>query len=111
MIVLPHQRLGRYVDRQQWCLDHGGRSELRIAKHDDSTWPHVEAEFLGSGSMIDFGEDHEASRFLLLNRFFKSRDGFVHGILARLGYQAIIGCMCGTPAYREGKYDAPQVVF
>jgi predicted DNA repair protein MutK len=34
LIVLPYQRLGRHVDRQPWRLDHGGRSELRIAKHD-----------------------------------------------------------------------------
>src|SRR5580692_938827 len=50
LIILPDQRLRRHVDRQQWRLDHGGRSELRIAEHDDRTRPHVEAEFLGGGS-------------------------------------------------------------
>ena len=42
------------------------------------SWLDAMPPFLGGGSMIDFGEDHEASRFLLLNRVFKSRDGFVH---------------------------------
>jgi hypothetical protein len=77
-------------------LDHGGRSELRIAEHDDRTRPHVEAEFLGGGSMIDFGEDREAGRLPLFNRGFKSRDGFFHRILARLGDQAVAGCTCGS---------------
>ncbi len=58
--------------------------------------------------MINFGEDREADRFLLFNRGFKSCDGFCHRIPARLGYQAVVGCMCGSGAraYRERKRQA-----
>src|SRR6266851_5384648 len=108
LIVLPDQRLRRQIDRQQWRLDHGRRSNLGIAEQDERTRPHVEAEFPGGGSMIDFGEDREARRLLLFNRSFKSRDGFFHRILARLGYHAIVGCMCGSRARadRERKRKA-----
>ena len=41
-------------------------------------------------------EDREASRLLLLNRGFKSRDGFAHRIFARLGDEAIVCCIRGT---------------
>ena len=92
LIVLPDQRLGRQIDRHQWRLDHGWRSNLRIAEQDDRTRPHVEAEFLGGGSMIDFGEDREARRLPLFHRSFKSRDSFFHRILAGFGYQAVVGC-------------------
>jgi len=110
LIVLPDQRFRRHVDRQQWSLDHGGRSELWIAEYDDRTPAQVEAEFLGGGSMIDFGEDREAGRLLLFNRGFKSRDGFFHRILARLGYQTVVGRMCGSRAraYSERKRQARQ---
>jgi hypothetical protein len=50
-----------------------------------ATRPNVEAEFLGGGRMIDFGEDREAGRLLLFDRGFKSGNGLFHRILARLG--------------------------
>src|SRR5258708_28962837 len=71
LIVLPDQRLRRYVDRQRWRLDHGGGSELRVAQHDDRAWPQVEAELLGGGSIIDFGETHSANPIPPLNRVLK----------------------------------------
>src|SRR5258708_32362964 len=72
LIVLPDQRLRRYVDRQRWRLDHGGGSELRVAEHDDRAWPQGEAGLLGGGSMIDFVGHHEAARVRPLNRGVKS---------------------------------------
>jgi hypothetical protein len=113
LIVLPDQRLGRQIDRHQWGFDHGRRSNLRIAEQDDRARPHVEAEFLGGGSMIDFGEDREAGRLPLSNRSFKSRDSFFHRILAGLGYQAVVGCVCGSGSHadRERKRQARRDAF
>jgi hypothetical protein len=48
--------------------------------------------------MLPFGEDRKAGCLLLFNRGLKSRDGLFHRILARLGYQAVVGCMCGSRA-------------
>jgi hypothetical protein len=58
--------------------------------------------------MIDFGEDREARSLLLPNRSFKSRDRFLHRILAGLGYQAVVGRMCDNRcrADRERKHQA-----
>jgi hypothetical protein len=63
--------------------------------------------------MIDFGEDREARRLPLSNRSFKSRDGFFHRILAGLGDQAVLGCVCGgrSHADRERKRQACRDVL
>ena len=90
----------------KWCIDHGGRSELRVAEHDDRARPHVEAEFLGGGGMIDFGEDREAGRLPVFDRGFESRDGLFHRILAGLCYQTVVGCMCRRPHSRISRAKA-----
>src|SRR5205085_4604954 len=41
---------------QQWHLN-GGRSSFGFPNIMTVRGPHIEAKFLGSGSMIDFGED------------------------------------------------------